>query len=152
MIVKTTIHINSTIKGKLIRAAVKTPFTESEIITKVMKSMMNKMKPLSKYSRPVEYQKLPEGAMWERVHVRWLLRDYDYFNDMRKLCRKSVSYLVSLAISEYIDELLKDENIDNYQFTSYILITREKDDIISWEVYWDFPQTLNLPTYKIFDD
>ncbi|MBN1534236.1 MAG: hypothetical protein JXA20_16305 [Spirochaetes bacterium] len=111
-----------------------------------MKKTMRNIHRLLRYNHSIEYQKSNPSERWNHFHIVLSEKEYEYFIDMRKLCKRSVSFLVALSVNKYIEEVIaeltniKTEKTDNYQFLSYILIGERIDNVISWRIYWDLPR------------
>ena len=96
----------------------------------------------------VRYQDHNPNCKWTNLHIFILIRDYEYILDMRKLCKRSVSLLVSIAVVDYLEEVLHDLNLeregiksnDNYQFLHYIIIKELINNVICWKIYWGLPE------------
>ena len=152
MIIDTTIYINAQTKMRLEQAGLRTRKSRSFIITKIMKQLMMNNQTFLRYSQRIEYQKHQEKSCWHRLHVTMYQREYEYFLDMRKLCKRSVSLLIAIAIDLYLNEAINEgaikdlKKLDNYLFSCYIVIKEIIDEVICWKIYWDKP----LQNDKIF--
>jgi hypothetical protein len=84
---------------------------------------------------------LDEGE-WHPFCICFKPDEYEFYTDLRKLCKLSVSYLVAIAAQEYMCELLgkNDKSIFNYiGFRNCALSTRQVEGIICWQYYWGKP-------------
>lgn len=72
------------------------------------------------------------------------------FIDLRKVCKRSVSLLVDIAIESYLSEVIegftgKDKcGMDNYPYHHYVIIGETIENVVCWRIYWGFPENLQL--------
>lgn len=68
---------------------------------------------------------------------------------MRKFFKKSVSFLVSIAIEKYLSNfslskgLKTNTHTDNYQ--NYIISYKKLNGAICWNIYWGMPECSEMP-------
>jgi hypothetical protein len=78
----------------------------------------------------VRYQKRPDGGKWKRLHVSLRPDAYEGCVDLRKLLKLSVSYIISMALDEYIVEILDNISTDADNYTPpYFFISKNTDGI-----------------------
>ncbi len=87
----------------------------------------------------VRYQEKRNTKEWHTFHVRLRMDDYEYFLDLRKLLKMSVSLILAYAVEKFLDEVLKNSISDNYRYKNYTVIREVVDNIISWKFIWGFP-------------
>jgi hypothetical protein len=89
----------------------------------------------------VRYQTRDNLKRWHCFSISLREDENEFFTDLRKLSKLSVSYLVAIAVERYLDELLKEgESRHNYTiFTHYAVGQRTEAGIICWELYWGDP-------------
>lgn len=153
MKIETTCMMHEEAIGLLKEAEQITGKKRIELVILAMRKMLgNHAAYIRKYNR-VEYQKRFDNETGERivkhrVKVRILEREYDYFQDMRKFFRRSISLIMAIAIKEYlhviIDELLTGNNIDtnNYTYENYALIEKCIKNITTFHIWWGIPPKL----------
>lgn len=143
MIHAKTLNMRKDIKRKLDDAVVISGKTRSELIVLVMRKALRDFRKLVTHGRNICYQEKAPQSAWCRQHVSIFSRDYEYFLDMRKFFKRSVSLLVSYAIENYLDEVCNDAtDIDNYQFLQYAIVPQMVDTAICWKIYWGFPRKI----------
>lgn len=138
-------------KLQILQASTLTGKTNSEIITMLMMRIVNIHNRLIGQNQRVRYQERNENRKWKTMHLTICFRDYEYFLDLRKFCKRSVSSLVALAVSLFLDEIInsicnrenKTEYTDNNQFKHYILFKKIIDNTICWEIYWGLPHNID---------
>lgn len=148
--IETTVNITKEMREAVRRAARLAGVTQSVLIAAVMKRLMMDHQRLVRDGRRVEYQKTGDSE-WKRLHVAIEFRDYEFFIDMRKMCRRSVSFLVKIAVDKYLDEVIAsinrddyNEEADNYPFLHYILLYKTVPGAVCWTIYWGMPENQHL--------
>ncbi len=146
MIVETSMNVAPETIRALDEAAQTAGTTRSAMLVLVMKKLLERKKMSGNAFARVKYQK--RGGIWKRMHVSLEGRDYEYFLDMRKGFKFSVSFFVSLAVREYLEELLADiisngnKIPDNYLFQEYIFFHDNESPVTCWIFYWGIPGKL----------
>jgi hypothetical protein len=77
---------------------------------------------------------------WRRVHVRFEADEYEYFLDLRKLMKMSLSLILSIAVDRHLDTMSKDTDKNRYR--NYIIIKESIDEITCWRMIWGYPPSL----------
>ena len=144
MIVETTVYIHKNTLAMLNRGAAVTGRARTFIIKFLMQRLMrDNHKMLQSHSR-VKYQARADKEEWHRLHMVMNEYEYEYYLDMRKFFKMSVSYILAFAVRRYLDEVMNElikGNIitDNYRYQNYIFIKKIIDDVICWQIYWGVP-------------
>ena len=147
MNIETTIHIHRNTLDMLERGAAITGRSRTLIIKMLMQRLMrDNQKMLQSHSR-IRYQERDLKENWHRLHIVMSEYEYDYFLDMRKLYKMSVSLILAFAVRHYLDEVMnilldKHQITDNYLFRNYLLIKKIIDGVICWQIYWGIPRKL----------
>lgn len=150
MLFETTMHIHTNTLEMLNRGAAITGRTRTFIIKLLMQRMMSDNQKLLQSHSRVKYQAREAKENWHQLHMSMNEYEYEYYLDMRKFFKMSVSFILAFAVRRYLDEvlneLLNDSNItDNYRYHNYIFIKKLIDGVICWQIYWGMPQkTSNL--------
>jgi hypothetical protein len=89
----------------------------------------------------VRYQARGALTNWHCFPISFKKEENEFFTDLRKLSKCSVSYLVAIAAEQYLNELLNEgANRHNYaEFTAYAIGKRIERDVVCWEFYWGNP-------------
>jgi len=138
MSIKTTMNIDKNVYSEISNAAKQLGKTKSEIIILLLKKLMNENPP-EKFQISVKYQKPGGEDCWQKFHIGLREDDYDFFTDMRKFFKKTVSYLVAIAVKKYMKLLLDGKFIDSKLYNNYIILKDEVDGSILWRIFWGFP-------------
>ncbi len=147
MIIQTTLYIHKSILEMLNRGSVITGESRTAIIKHLMQRLMSdNRKMLQSYSR-IKYQARDDKENWHRLHIIISEYEYEYYLDMRKFYKMSVSFILAYAVKRYLNEVVyalldMNNNTDNYRYRNYILIKKILDGIICWQIYWGIPQKL----------
>jgi hypothetical protein len=144
MLIESTIHIHKDILEILNRGAEITGRTRTFLIKLLMQRVMNNNQQMLKSSSRIKYQRRDAKENWYQIHIVINEYEYEYYQDMRKFYKMSVSFILAYAIRRYSDEILSEllngnKNTDNYFYKNYIFIKRTIDGITCWQIYWGIP-------------
>ncbi len=151
MIIRTTVTIAPGAKERIEEAMDATGRSFSVLVTACMQRLMvehHRIVMLDGRTRYRERGVAPKT--WVRHHIGILSRDYEFFFDMRKVCKFSVSLLIDMAIEAYLNDVVqaitgdKGRAEDNYPYQQYIIIGEVDDGVVCWRIYWGFPKKLRL--------
>ncbi len=92
--------------------------------------------------RLVQYQERRNQVEWQTVHVYFREDDYEYFLDLKKLLKMSVSLILAFAVEKYLDKLIRGAITDNNRYRNYLIIKEVIDNLICWRFIWGFPANL----------
>jgi len=97
----------------------------------------------------VRYQKRGERGNWRHMHLTLRPDEYEFFLDLRKVFKFSVSRLVAYAIEKYLEEIVKklSNGSDNYRYKNYMFQRVIVDDVICWILSWGIPRTIITNNY-----
>ena len=100
---------------------------------------MNDMSSPQRIGKMVQYQQSRNTSEWHTFHFQVRVDEYEYFLDLRKLLKMSVSLILAYAVEKYLDKLMRKFITDNYRYQNYIIIKEVLNDIICWKFIWGFP-------------
>ena len=145
MLIKTTLYINKSILETLNKSSAIIGINKTKIIKLLMQRVMkDNQRLLKSYSR-VKYQERDIKENWHRLHIVLNEYEYEYYLDMRKFFKMSVSFILAYAVMRYLDEVLKrNKSADNYCYQNYIFMKEVVNGIICWQIYWGIPQKIPL--------
>ena len=138
-------HVDNYVK--LSAAAKQTGISRHKLIIQLMYRYAKEHKKMQVEKGTVQYQKMDNKNKWQVFRVVLSEKDYELFTDMRKVMKKSVSYLVALAIKKYLDTLVGKilNNVFNYTRLKYRSGGKKGGDIKIWVLLWKIeekPQAL----------
>jgi len=141
---ETTLNINTDILEKISSAAKYQGISCSAMIVSLIQKVMGeKMNPIV-IGRLVRYQKRRRHEEWHRFHI--ILREdvYEYFLDLRKLRKMSVSSILAYAVRRYLRNNINKDFTDNnrYQYRNYIVLRESIGYIPCWKLIWGYPPSL----------
>ncbi len=144
MYIDTTININTSIFGMISRAVLLTGQPKNLIISSVMRRLADDYERLVQPWSRVRYQKRDAAGNWRLMHLSLKPDEYEFFLDLRKVFKFSVSCLIANAIEKYLDEILNKihRGADNYWYENYMFSCVIVDGVICWILSWGVPRTL----------
>ncbi|MCP4130778.1 MAG: hypothetical protein GY754_07335 [bacterium] len=146
MIIKTTINFRVPVLEKINEAAVSLGISRTKIIIRLLKMVMNEKDFTATMCRAVRYQlDDPDPDNWHKFHISFQEDDYEFFVDLRKFLKKSVSAVLAYAVEEYLDVILgltPEDSFknDSYRFRHYVISSSEMHGVISWQLFWGLPE------------
>jgi hypothetical protein len=149
---RTTLNIHTDVMTQISHAATKINKSQRDIIVMLLIRIVQNHSGLQRGFTTVKYQPDAGKEAWHKFHICYRSDENEYFGDLRRFCKYSVSYLVAIAVEKYLDQLIGDKTEkgrDNYAcFRNYVLYQEVVDGILSWRIYWGFPleelKTLHL--------
>ncbi len=143
MIIETTINVDLSVLNDLARASYVTGVSKRDIISSLLKRLSNDHSTMVQSWKRVRYQKRVGNDVWKCLHVLLWPDEYEFFLDLRKVCKMSVSFLISYAVAKYLDEVINSliKRTDNNRYKNYTIINRVVDGIICWIYYWGVPRS-----------
>ena len=150
MLIESTLHIHKSILEMLNKGSEMTGENRTFLIKLLMQRIMNNnQKLLKSYSR-IQYQGRDVKENWHRLHVVVNEYEYEYYQDMRKFFKMSISFILAYAVIRYLDEIINEllvsnKSTDKYYFRNYIFIKETVNGVICWQIYWGIP--LKIPLY-----
>ncbi len=139
---ETTLNIRSDILMQITETARIRGITRSEIIIILLKKVMTDTSAPDSLWKMVKYQNRIKTGGWHRFHLNLRPDDYEYFLDLRKLLKMSVSLILSYAVEKYLHKFLRKEFTDNYRYKNYVIIKEYIDTIPCWKLIWGYPPNL----------
>ncbi|MCP4138078.1 MAG: hypothetical protein GY754_44355 [bacterium] len=146
MIIKTTINFRVPVLEKVTAAAESLGISRTKIIIRLLKMVMNEKSFPVIMGRAAQYQDDdPDPDNWHKFHISFQEDEFEFFIDLRKLLKKSVSAVVASAVEEYLDTILgltPEDSLksDSYRFHHYVISSSEMHGVISWQFFWGLPE------------
>lgn len=152
----TTINIRLDILEKITDAAEKLNTSRRAIIVKLLLRSMNDIHKFHRGFTTVKYQPDEEKEKWHCFSIRFKPDEIEFWCDLRKIGKYSISYLVAIAVEKYLDEIIKKFVKVAYNYarhSNYVLYREVVEGVICWQCYWGLPmerlKTLNIEKYQI---
>lgn len=139
--VRTTINIDAEVYRKLCKVAEIKGVEIEDVILAVLRFFSRKFRSEIVGYDAVRYQERRSDSRWQRVHVRWFGEEYEFVIDLRKVHKKSVSFLIAEAFELFYNEisLIIDQYLDNYQEYNYAIAKFNIHNMIGCIVMWGYP-------------
>jgi hypothetical protein len=139
---ETTLNIRTDISVKIAFAAQARGISRSQMIAILIKKVMDDISNPGRMGKLVQYQQIRKQGEWHTFHLYVREDDYEYFLDLRKLLKMSVSLILAYAVEKFLDKILKTNDTDKNRFRNYTVIRDVIDDIICWKFIWGFPHNI----------
>jgi hypothetical protein len=138
---RTTINMRHSVFFSLSVAASRLGKTRRDVVVILLMKLMRDIRRFQGDFTLVRYQAPDPHKRWHCFSISFRKDENEFFTDLRKLCKFSVSHLVAIAVELYLDELLREEgNMHNYApYTHYAIGRRDEGDVTCWELYWGDP-------------
>jgi hypothetical protein len=135
--IKMTINININVLNSIEFASIELGTSRSKIIKLLMKEIKLDKNIHFKFFSQVKYQEKDFKKNWSMFHIKLSESEYEYFLDIRKFFKMSVSLILAFAVKKYLHLLLKSNSLgDNYSPDNYFfqlgVFQGKESFIISW--------------------
>ena len=146
MSLETTIRIHATTMRLINDACGSTCIRRNDMIVYLLKKTLADTSQKFSTGRLVRYQERDRRESWHTIHVRLKEDEADFFKDLRGFLRLSVSLILAVATRAYLHEIFKKSGTsritDNYPYSNYLISRIVSKNIISWIIYWGYPEDL----------
>jgi len=118
---------------------------QRDVIIELLKRLMRDVNRRLGGFTGVRYQPALKEGEWYPFCIRFKKEEYEFYTDLRKICKLTVSYLVAIAVQEYMLEILGSnrKRVINYIFPrDCALSIRVVDQVRCWQFYWGKPPPL----------
>lgn len=136
---ETTLNIHVDIMAMITSAAGSRGISCSKMIVVLLQKTMRGRDKKVRLGRLVQYQDRCRKEDWHRFHIAWRPDDYEYFMDLKKLVKMSVSLLLALAVKQYITKLKKRDFTDKNRLRNYVVLGKCIDSVMCWKLFWGMP-------------
>ena len=139
--IATTLNMRGDILDKISITARVLGISRREVIVRYLMRLMRDYHRYRRCFTTVEYQTSDGKREWFCFHIRLREDENEYFVDMRKFCKRSVSRLLALSVEKYFIEMVKTGKsvFFPFLFSHYVLFHEKVEGIYSWRIYWGFP-------------
>jgi hypothetical protein len=139
---ETTLNIHVDILEMIRKEASFRNISASHLIHFFIQKAMEDIGDPGNIGRMVKYQDRHSPEEWHFFHIQLREDVYEYWQDMRKLLKMSISLILAYVVKKYLKKTRQTSNTDNYRFNSYIIIKEMIDNIIVWKYIWGIPPNL----------
>jgi hypothetical protein len=141
-IMETTLNIHVDILEIIKREASLKNISNSKLIHFLIQKVAEDIGDPGTIGRMVKYQDRHKPEEWHFFHIQVREDVYEYWLDLKKLLKMSLSLILAYALKKYLKEKLKIINTDNNRFNSYIITKEIIDNVIVWKYIWGIPPNL----------
>jgi hypothetical protein len=146
MIVETSVNLSSALVDLLKKTAAHLGISVSRLVTVLLNKVTMDDTLVVMFSR-VRYQKRDPGDTWRQLHL-YLRKDaYEGGLDLRKVRKLSVSFVIALAVKQYLKDIIleykQNKSTDN-STPPYIFISKTFDGIQYFLIIRGIPRKKHL--------
>ena len=139
---KTTLNIGIDIMNQICNDAGAKGISCSVLIVILLKKAIKDIGNPACLGRLVQYQGRRRKEEWHTFHISWKEYEYEYFQDMKRLLKNSLSLLLAKAVKKYLGKKNTLKKSDNYLFINYTIVKELIDNIICWRYIWGYTPIL----------
>ncbi len=140
---KTTLNIGVDILNQIKKAAKSKGISSSDMILFLLSKVAGEIGNHGKIGRLIRYQARRHPDEWHTFHISVREDMFEYWLDLKKLLKVSVSFALADAVEKYLGELTKIRCGDNYLCKNYIIEKVVIDSFVMWKFIWGFPPKLD---------
>lgn len=146
---QTSFYIHKNMFDRLLAASHRTGESMCDLISQMMFRYAKDHKARRIAAGTVKYQDRDVKENWKVFRVALDEDDYELFTDMRKVLKRSVSFIIALAIEKYLDAIVSAllKHLDCYSRLFYSAAGRDFEDHVKWIYKWRIEQ--KIPTEKL---
>jgi len=139
----TTLNIRADILERIDHAAARIGLSRTRVAVLLLKQVMTNIGNPEPIGKLVRYQRPCNTFDWRVIHVWFHEDEFEYFQDLRKLQKMSLSLILFIGVQKYLGKLLKYKKTDNYRFINYVLAKVIFENTLCWRMVWGFPPNLD---------
>ncbi len=139
---ETTLNIRLDLLDQISKAAKIQGISRSDMIFNLLTQATAEIKNPARMGTQIRYQKRCMRGQWHIFHVQVREDMYEYWLDLRKLMKMSVSLILANAVKKYLGRQNKIINTDSYLCKNYMIIKEVIDSVIVWKLVWGWPPHL----------
>ncbi len=149
MKIETTLNVHREVLSELYEASFVTGRRISAIAVMALQGLLAQHRRRVRAFRRIQYQGRDYKENWKKVHIVIGVSDYECLLDMRKMYKMSVSFLLAVAVKNYLYKMIKEilcgvGKTDNYQLRNYIISQKVIEGVVSLQIYWGVPPINHL--------
>ncbi len=138
----TTINVCTDVMYQIEQAAQSKGITRSKMIITLLKIVLAKECDKAHLGSMIKYQDTRSPDEWHTFHIQYRDDEYEYFLDMKKLLKMSLSLILAHAVYKYLKSGKRKIKTDNYTFYNYVIIREFNNNLISWRYIWGYPNNI----------
>ncbi len=134
--IKSSVYINTAKMQRLEEFSADNGLEFDDVVALLLRKILSAGNLYAKKYVAVKYQDADPDKNWKTATVYYNGVDYEYFTDMRKFFKESVSRLLSRAIDLYLDTILSKEGLLNYENYDWDICSDEVKTGMIWSIFW----------------
>ncbi len=137
--VRTSLNLHVDVFARLKMTADAWDASIRDVIVCILKKVMNDIEKFPVGTGAVKYQERDSAENWHNFCIRFKPDEFDFFTDLRKFNKHSLSLLVALAVKRYLSKISKKRQggRHNYvEFHGYTIYRSAVNRIQRWHIYW----------------
>lgn len=138
--INTSLNLSLTVLEIIATEAEKNNKSKRDIIVDLLKMMMFDKVPMPSRARAIRYQPDADKKKWHCFHLRLRADEYEYFTDLRKVYKCSISLLVTMAVEKFLNPTSYMGVDNNTSITHYFFGKEVIEGVICWHICWGFPK------------
>ncbi len=139
---ETTLNIRNDILSQISKFAKINGVSRSKMIAILIKKIVDNINDPERPGRMIRYQDRCRPGESHTFHVYMQKDDYEYWLDLKKLLKMSVSLILAFAVKKYLIKGTKISRTDNYRFINYSIVKEVAKNSIIWKIVWGIPPNL----------
>ena len=146
MFIETTLNIEKKIMNDINNSSSNAGISRSKIIKLLFARTIKDNHKLVKSNHGIVYQDSDDNNEWHKFHIVYRIDEYEYYLDMRKLFKMSLSRILAYAVKNYLREVMekltaknRKKFTDNYPLKNYITIKDMTTGVVCWKLFWGIP-------------
>ncbi len=138
---RTTINVHLSVLSKIAAGSNLLGIPQRTLVVRLLMRIMRDIDRHQGSFTLTRYQRRDPKGRWKCFPVVFQAQQNEFFNDLKRFSRFSISHLVAIAVKEYLPELLADGNNErhNYASSEWALGRRMDGSALCWEIYWGKP-------------
>ncbi|TAL39322.1 MAG: hypothetical protein EPN93_01940 [Spirochaetes bacterium] len=136
---RTSINVHTDIMRKLAQAALQLQTSRRDIVVRLLKTVMRDLPRYNTRFETVKYQPDDPEGRWHCFGVRFKAEEFEFWADLRRLSKFTVSYLVAIGVERYLDDLMRDgeRSVHNYApYDRHAVRRNVTDGMVIWNLIW----------------
>jgi hypothetical protein len=139
---ETSSHVDAGTAAKIAIVSASKGISKSKMIVLLIRRFADESGFPIRMGRLVQYHTRGSVQNWAEIHMCLRADEYEYFQDLKKLFKLSVSLMIEYAAKMFIENISEIKDTDNYPFRNYVIVKEYIGDIICWKHIWGYPSEI----------
>ena len=145
MNIETTANMHINILRKIERASVTLNKSQMYIVRLLLGVLLEDEEKHTRSWSRIRYQKRDVPENWTTFHLTLRQDEYDFTQDLRKVYRMSLSYVIAYAVDKFLDIIISkltsikfNNKIDCFLYSNYIVSYKKIEGVHCWQYCWGY--------------